>query len=106
MGRLLKPLGSDGPHGRITTAEFDGILRDGATFSAEEVRGGDMILFKGPNGISSGINVSSDEEGLHSMIDVTGKILRIGIEHVGNGVYAFRPTSSRLRQSSWNGQTH
>lgn len=81
---------------RMLVADFDGQLRDGATFQLSrshlELRDGDMIIFNYPNGPTTGINVESDADGLHSIIQLTPwAALRIGLEARGDGVYAFRP---------------
>ena len=97
MARMLKTPGSNGGHAQIKAAEFDGILRDGATFKIDSViADGDMILFKGPNGISSGINLGSDHQGLHALINIHNMMLRIGIEQIAPGMYAFRPAPQHI----------
>lgn len=82
-------------------AKFDGLVRDGASFELAgaygELHDGDMVLFVHPDGTGSGLNVSSDAEGLHSLITFTPWLhLRIGLEALGKGVYMFRPADHHI----------
>lgn len=101
MARLLKTRGSEGA-GRLLAAEFDGLVRDGATLklrgSERILQDGDIILFRSADGgVSSGINVGVDAEGLHAVLWIRPWAhLRFGLEPVGDGVYAFRPAHQHM----------
>ncbi len=101
MGRILKRAGSPG-HARMMVADFDGLVRDGATFklrgSSTELADGDLVAFNYPEGIGAGLTVEEDEEGLHSLVRFGPAIsLRIGLEALGGGSYAFRPASHHIQ---------
>jgi hypothetical protein len=99
MARLLETCGSEGM-ARLLTADFDGPIRDGAELklrgSDRILRDGDMIIFKGfDEQISVGID--ADAQGLHSFLQVRPWAhLRIGLEPLGDGAYAFRPETQHL----------
>lgn len=85
----------------MLTAKFDGFVREGASFDLAgaygELHDGDMVFFVSPDGTGSGLNVSSDDEGLHSLITFSPWLhLRIGLEPLGNGTYAFRPAAHHI----------
>lgn len=96
MARLLKTPGSSEPRARMLFADFDCLVRDGATFqlngSWTELHDGDMVMFSYPNGVGPGINVEEDERGLCAHITVEPLMsFRIGLEKVADAKYAFRP---------------
>lgn len=95
MGRFLKTRGWPGA-ARMLIAGFDGFVRDGATFelrgSQRSVNDGDLIAFDYPDGLAAGISVAEDDDGLYSLVSLgPHRSLRIGLEALGPGIYAFRP---------------
>lgn len=100
MGRILKTPGSPGA-ARMMVADFDGYVRDGATFkvlgSHTSLEDGDLLAFNYPEGLAAGINVSEDAQGLHSIMNFGhSRFLRIGLEPLGDGTYAFRPAPHHM----------
>lgn len=101
MARLLKVRGSEGA-ARLLGADFDGLLRNGAKLKLRGadrmLHDGDIILFKSADGdVSPGINVGLDAEGLHSFLWIRPWAhLRIGLQALGDGVYAFRPERQHM----------
>lgn len=100
MGRILKTPGSIGA-ARMMVAEFDGYVRDGATFkvlgSQTSLRNGDLLAFNYPEGLAAGISISEDAQGLHSLIGFgPSTFLRIGLEPLGGGEFAFRPAAHHM----------
>lgn len=101
MGRLLKKAGGQGGHARMLVAQFDGVVRDGATFQLtgqpSELHDEDMVLFSCSDGSTSGINVEEDANGLCAHIRFEPAVsFRIGLDKLGNGVYAFRPAPHHI----------
>jgi hypothetical protein len=100
MARLLKTRGSPGAS-RLLVAEFDGLVKDGATFRLRgphvALRDGDLIAFKYPDELAAGITVSEDSEGLHSLVNFgSGAFLRIGLEALGERGYALQPAAHHI----------
>lgn len=100
VGRILKTPGSRGA-ARMMVADFDGYVRDGATFkvvgSHPLLHDGDLLAFNYPEGLAAGISVSEDAQGLHSLIGFgPSTFLRIGLEPLGDGEYAFRPATHHM----------
>lgn len=100
MARLLKTRGAEGA-ARLLVAECDGLIRDGSelilTSAIQDLYDGDMVLFRSGGELGAGICVSADEDGLHSMISFTPwRTFRIGLEALGEGVFAFRPAPHHM----------
>jgi hypothetical protein len=100
VGRILKTPGSIGA-ARMMVAEFDGYVRDGVTFkvlgSHTSLRDGDLLAFNYPEGLAAGISISEDAQGLHSIVGFgPSRFLRIGLEPLGGGTYAFRPAAHHM----------
>lgn len=101
MARILKTRGTPGA-ARMLVAEFEGAVRDGATFalvgSQTVLRDGDLVAFRYSDGIRAGITIQEDEEGLFCFISFGGAYnIRIGLESQGRGTYAFRPAPHHLQ---------
>jgi hypothetical protein len=101
MTRLLKTPGSPAPSATMHGAEFYGLVRDGATFRLTrpaDLRDGDMVLFNYPDGLGSGIHVEEDARGLCAHIQFHPSMsLRIGLEPLADGEYAFRPDAHHMQ---------
>lgn len=100
MARLLRTADSLAA-ARLTSADFNGPIRDGAAFqlrgSYRTLYDGDMVLFRGPEGARDGINVDADENGLFASVQFSPwASLRIGLEAVGEGIYVFRPAPHHM----------
>ena len=95
MTRVLRPTGTNGPAARLVGADFCGRLREGADFhlrgSYTALESGDLVIFFRPGGVTPGITVDEDETGLYASIQVGPAVtLRVGLEALGSGSYAFR----------------
>jgi len=102
MARLLKTPGSVGKPAMLRVADFDGLVRDGATFQlkapAGELHDGDMLMFNYPDGLGAGINVEEDKDGLCTYIAFEPMFnFQIGLEKVADGQYAFRPQPQHIQ---------
>ncbi|WP_299425925.1 hypothetical protein [Sphingomonas bacterium] len=100
MARLLKVRGAYG-HARMLAADFDGRLKDGASFrlrgSADGIADGDLIAFFYPDGVGAGICVEEDDDGLCAHVRAAPSMsFRIGIDDLGDRVFAFRPAPQHL----------